>query len=216
MVEKRVFQEASSRCSFCSEAEVSSLEIHHIDGNPSNNAIENLLLVCASCHSKITARVIAEKEIRRIKGFLGSQAKPNTLRPDTTVSVSILHSRFRGDIAHTINKFVSPNAPRPQYPQGSLGADLIEKGYVDYLIAQYYKCRKADASYGQERPFSHAEIHTTIQRRFGFRTFFMPVERFSDLVQFLQSRIDGTILGKNNGSRDVRNYHSFDEHVKQK
>jgi 5-methylcytosine-specific restriction endonuclease McrA len=63
-LEKRVFQEASSRCALCPESEVVSLQIHHIDGDPSNNAFENLILVCASCHTKITAGIISEEAVR--------------------------------------------------------------------------------------------------------------------------------------------------------
>lgn len=212
VLEKRVFQEASSRCPFCSEAEVASLEIHHIDGNPSNNVLENLLLVCASCHSKITAGVITASEVRDMKAHL-SEVRPSATRTQSTVSVSIANSRFQGDIAHTINKFVTPRAPRPNYPGGSLGADLLRKGYVDYLIAKYYEHRKADASFGKVRPFSHAELHTTIQRTFGCRTFFIPVARFVEVVEFLQGRIDNTILGKKNRARNVPNYHSYEAHL---
>ena len=62
-LEKRVFQEAGSKCSFCPEAEVVSLEIHHIDGDPSNNAFGNLILVCASCHAKITGGAISKEAV---------------------------------------------------------------------------------------------------------------------------------------------------------
>ena len=57
-VEKQIYQEAGSRCSFCPEHIIAALEVHHIDGNPRNNAASNLLLVCASCHAKVTAGVI--------------------------------------------------------------------------------------------------------------------------------------------------------------
>jgi hypothetical protein len=63
-LEKRVFQEAGSKCVFCSETEVVSLQIHHIDGSPSNNSFENLILVCASCHAKITGGVISEEAVQ--------------------------------------------------------------------------------------------------------------------------------------------------------
>ena len=29
------------------------LQVHHIDENPANNALENLIALCASCHLKI-------------------------------------------------------------------------------------------------------------------------------------------------------------------
>ena len=34
--------------------------IHHIDGNPRNNKISNLVLLCPNCHSKVM-ELLAEK-----------------------------------------------------------------------------------------------------------------------------------------------------------
>ena len=75
-IEKRVFQEAGSKCSFCSELEIVCLQVHHIDGDPANNVLHNLLLVCATCHTKITAGIISEKQTRAKKTQLaGSKTK---------------------------------------------------------------------------------------------------------------------------------------------
>jgi 5-methylcytosine-specific restriction endonuclease McrA len=71
----RLFQEAGHHCAFCDETVVSSLEIHHIDGNPSNNDFENLILACASCHKKITTGFISEADVRLKKRHL---AYPDT------------------------------------------------------------------------------------------------------------------------------------------
>lgn len=207
--EKRVFQQAASRCVFCTEADVASLQVHHIDGDPSNNVVANLLLVCANCHTKITAGVLSEADVRLKK----RQLEWSPSATSAAVSVSISNSRFRGDIAHTITKISTARAPRVQHPPGSLGADLRRRGYVDYLIARYYEFRDADGFYGRRSGYSHAELHKTIQREFGFRTFFMPVEYFPQLVDFLHMRIDRTIKGKHNASRGMPSYHSYEEHV---
>ena len=58
VLEKRIYQEAGSKCAFCSEGNVTILEIHHIDFDRENNAFENLLLVCPTCHAKCHAKVI--------------------------------------------------------------------------------------------------------------------------------------------------------------
>lgn len=208
--EKRVFQQAASRCVFCTEADVASLQIHHIDGDPANSIIGNLLLVCANCHTKITAGVLSEADVRLKKRQLDWSPPPAA----AAVSVSISGSQFRGDIAQTITKITTPRTPRVQHPIGSLGADLQRRGYVDYLIARYYEFRDADVHYGRRGAYSHAELHKTIQREFGHRTFFMPVEYFPQLVEFLQMRIDRTIKGKHNGSKGIPNYHSYEKHVR--
>lgn len=47
-------KEINSVCPFCNNDDVGHFEIHHIDEDPSNNEIQNLLLLCRMCHSKIT------------------------------------------------------------------------------------------------------------------------------------------------------------------
>jgi 5-methylcytosine-specific restriction endonuclease McrA len=66
----KLFQEAGNHCAFCSEIEPSILQVHHIDGNPSNNDFTNLILACASCHAKITARIVSEADVRLKKNQL--------------------------------------------------------------------------------------------------------------------------------------------------
>lgn len=39
------------RCSQCGATE--NLDVHHIDQNPNNNSIDNLMLLCRSCHMKL-------------------------------------------------------------------------------------------------------------------------------------------------------------------
>jgi len=55
-------KEINSLCPFCSSEDVNHFEVHHIDENPDNNSLENLLMVCPTCHSKITKKDI-QKEI---------------------------------------------------------------------------------------------------------------------------------------------------------
>jgi len=38
------------KCELCEETQ--KIEIHHIDNNPNNNKIANLILLCWSCHKK--------------------------------------------------------------------------------------------------------------------------------------------------------------------
>lgn len=63
-------QEINSKCPFCSNTDVGHFEIHHIDENPSNHKIENLLLLCSNCHSKITKKDISMVEVLEIKQML--------------------------------------------------------------------------------------------------------------------------------------------------
>ena len=60
-------QEINSSCPFCNNMDVGHFEIHHIDENPDNNEIENLILLCPICHSKITKGDIIQSEVESIK-----------------------------------------------------------------------------------------------------------------------------------------------------
>jgi hypothetical protein len=212
--EKRAYQQFTSRCGFCMEPEIASLQVHHIDSDPSDNSLENLFLVCGTCHGKITGGVLSETDVnlrkRQIEWMPTMPAAP--ISTASAPAVSVQNSHVGGDVAQHITKITTSKPPKISHPIGSIGADLRMKGYIDYLLTRYSSHRKADTSFGRRTKFSHAEIHTTIQSEFGSKTFFIPTGHFGDLVRFLQGRIDRTILGKTNLSRGTRNYHSFDEH----
>jgi DNA-directed RNA polymerase subunit M/transcription elongation factor TFIIS len=60
-------KEINSTCPFCSNKEVQYFQIHHIDENPSNNDISNLILICPLCYSKITSREISIENVKQKK-----------------------------------------------------------------------------------------------------------------------------------------------------
>lgn len=63
-------QEINSKCPNCENTDVGHFEIHHIDENPSNNKLENLILLCPTCHSKITKGDIQIDEVKKWKNNL--------------------------------------------------------------------------------------------------------------------------------------------------
>jgi hypothetical protein len=63
-------KEINSSCPFCSNDDVGHFQVHHIDENPENNEMENLLMVCPTCHSKITKLDISFEEVRLLKQSL--------------------------------------------------------------------------------------------------------------------------------------------------
>jgi hypothetical protein len=69
-IKMRLQKEVNSQCPFCQNQDVEHFEIHHLDENPANNDISNLLLLCPICHSKITKRDIDPKEAVKIKQML--------------------------------------------------------------------------------------------------------------------------------------------------
>lgn len=119
----------------------------------------------------------------------------------------------RGGIVANNIKFSGTKSPRMNYPPGSVGADLHKYNYLAYLVSQYFKFRKADSSYDTRhaRRFHPSEIHTSIQSKFKVKTYFVPEELWEKECLYVKQRIDRTILGKNNTSRGIRNYESFEE-----
>jgi hypothetical protein len=109
--------------------------------------------------------------------------------------------------------FAAKRKPKMEYPLGSIGADLLRRNYIRYLTERYFRYREADASFGSKavRKFSYAVLFKNIENHFKAPTYFIPVSRFDELVDFLQRKIESTILGKRNRARGHRNYETFDE-----
>lgn len=73
---RRLQKEIGSMCPFCPDDDVGHFEVHHIDGDRSNDSMDNLLMLCKKCHSKITKGEIAEEKVRRKKHLLVAQTTP--------------------------------------------------------------------------------------------------------------------------------------------
>lgn len=102
---------------------------------------------------------------------------------------------------------------KTEYPDGAIGADLMKRNYVKYLVERYHKFKEADGSFGKTQPFSYAVIYKNIESKFKAPTYFIPVARFGELTAYLQGRIENTILGKRNRSRGQASYSTFDEYL---
>ncbi len=99
-----------------------------------------------------------------------------------------------------------------EYPAGSIGRNLVKRNYVRYLVERYHRFREADSSFGSgPARFSYAVLFKNVEREFKAPTYFIPEARFNELVEYLQQRVDRTILGKRNRARGIRNYASPEE-----
>jgi 5-methylcytosine-specific restriction endonuclease McrA len=50
---RRVFAVHGRRCSDCGRDDV-ALEVHHVNGDPSDNRLRNLIPLCRDCHRSAT------------------------------------------------------------------------------------------------------------------------------------------------------------------
>ena len=56
---EKALAEYGPRCSICDySAYVEGLEVHHIDRNRDNNELDNLIVLCCTCHALVTRKII--------------------------------------------------------------------------------------------------------------------------------------------------------------
>ena len=94
----------------------------------------------------------------------------------------------------------------------------LRKNYVAYLAGRYNDFRATGlGSYGQKGdPPPRRHPHPESSRGFKVAgTYYVPVERFDELVRFLQGKVDQTIQGKRNKARGGGAYSSFEDYARE-
>jgi len=215
--EKAVHNEAGSACPFCGDTTLAALEIHHIDSRAAggSNHRSNLILCCASCHRKIESGDITLSTVLRTKEAMvaGRRPRPRPNRSPIPANSNVL--QFRGSntgiVANQVH-FAAPKRPRLQPPPDVLATDSDRRAYTKYLIDHYHRLKRAEV----KGAMKYAVLHQAIKKTFGCTWEFVPLSRFEDLVEFLQTRIDGTRLGRIRRSRGERNYRPYEEYLREK
>jgi len=211
----RLLQEVSGICPFCGLELIGSLQIHHIDRNSSNTVDANLMAVCGSCHDQLTKHLIPDSEVIWRKKALENKVHPGR-RQQAGMNITATDNRG-GVIAQEFHGKVVFEGERKSAPiilSGSIADNPPQYRYIEYLIKRLTDFRDTGKSYGQRRT---GTLHTGVTRKilaneFGNLPKDLPIEKFVEIVEALKAKIDNTALGRNNNSRGIRNYHSFDEH----
>lgn len=94
---------------------------------------------------------------------------------------------------------------------GSLGSDVLRRNYVKHLIDRYNEFASKQT---RRTKFSFGAIYPAIKKEFKADWERIPLPRFIDLVEFVQHRIDRTLLGRINRGKGIKNYSTFDEYRK--
>ena len=218
-----ISQQANSECPFCGERDVALHEVHHIvpRAEGGSNDPENLILVCRNCHVRVAnktipASVVQEKK-RGLKAVIYQMpGAPDRASPPSGVSIG-------GDANNSVvvgRDFHLHSGAKTKgkmaYPAGTIGADALRRGYIQYLVSRYDEFKQTGhRSYGQKGDHQYGAIHRNVKGAFKVTTYFILVERFDELVRYLHSRIDQTIQGKTNKARGHRAYSSFDNFVRE-
>ena len=210
LVEKRLFKEANSQCPRCEQADVAALQIHHIKpvADEGSNDEENLIVLCSNCHSKVTAGEITEAEILRLKISLMKGTSPRASKNTNGKIVNFTGGVNSGVIANEVTIKSKKQTVQMNPPPGSIASSLAHRNYIKYLIDRYHKFKKAYSREGM----NYARFYGTIQQKFGAKWDMIALEQFDKLSIYIQTRIDGTRLGKTKKARNDKRYSTFQEH----
>lgn len=209
-VEKAVFQQFGSQCAFCDETAVSALEIHHIEpyAEVKVHEIENLILVCANCHGRIEAGEIPKAAVYRRKLQAASSgpspvlSSGNSIRLENSDNSGIVANQLTIKTGGRKRVSISP-------PGGTIASHRDSRNYLKYLIDRYHEFKRAELGPAMRYPV----FYKAIKREFGAKWDHVPLERFDELVVFVQTRIDNTVLGRNQRAKGAQRYRSFEEYL---
>lgn len=226
-LKKKVRARANFRCCVCQEIDV---EIHHIvphaDGGKDTE--DNAAPLCPNCHSTYGANPEKRKIIREMRDRWYercSQASCTTpevkkISEDAANNVINFPKTNKGIMTNFVNcgtiiQNYDKKTPRNKTakmapPAGAIASSLMHKNYIKRLIDRYHEFKKADV--GKEE-MKYPILYKNINRKFGAKWDMIPIERFDSLSEYIQWRIDRTILGKNRKSKGKKNYSTFSEYV---
>ncbi|MDH3976142.1 MAG: HNH endonuclease [Deltaproteobacteria bacterium] len=211
-IKKLIFQEAGMMCPMCGETDVSTFDIHHIQPFKlvEVHDEDNMILLCKNCHGKVTAGDYSESQILRLKVALANGRHPYIKKKKPSNVINLRNSINTGILANKLeinstNKVIKLNAP-----EGCIGANRDHRNYVKRLIDRYHEFKKAEVGTGK---MNYAIFYKTIQRKFGAKWDMLPLNVFDSLCQYLQNRIDETVLGKNKKKKGIKRYSTFPEYL---
>jgi hypothetical protein len=197
------------------------------------NSFENLILLCGVHHDivddqpeKFSVEVLQNmKEMHERNGDI-KLSQENARLVHRLIASSSLRFGARCEAQVMVGspgaiqaknltiKTARKSMPSIQPPLDAVGASVEMRSYIEFLIDIYIDLRKqGPASDRIRRPFHPSMIHRDVKNVFGARTSLISQSRFTDLVRYLQDRIDNTIKGKLIRSQGKRNYYTFDEHL---
>lgn len=102
---------------------------------------------------------------------------------------------------------------KPELPEGALGKDLLKKNYIHYLIKRYAEWKQFELD-RHGKKFYYASFNKHLMNKFKATGInHIPLLQFDDVAAYLQTRIDGTIFGKNQKAKAKRNYSTFQEYL---
>lgn len=181
------------------------------------NAPENLILMCARHHKIIDddPTLYSVAVLTALKRERESVGTPE-ITPRIAEKAGLLHQQFisvQGNLrieavhAHTVTIKAAKQAKcHVVYSPTVIGGNPDHQAYLQYLIGSYNELAKAQ----KDRDFRFQVVYNSIQTRFKTHWRQIPLSRFSEAAEFLQAKIDRTLVGRQQKSRGTRCYESFE------
>lgn len=206
-------KEVNSICPFCKNEDVDHFQFHHIDENRENDELDNLLMLCAICHSRITKGDIPQLDVIRLKISLKQHIIEK--KPEMGKVISF-YSKVGNAVVGDNNKItINQRKPAaPKYSDGCIGADNTKANYIGYLISRYQEYKKHEVG---EAELVYPIFVSHLKKKFKVgqtRTIYnVPINRFEEMAEYIQLRIDETRLARMNRSKlQFKNYQTFAEY----
>lgn len=227
-LERRIILEAGGVCPWCkTKIKRGEVEIHHIDEDPSNNSPENLILMCRNCHGRATEGLIPKWEAILQKQILcnpGTMERLGLTRlPPSAPPPPIVGGDNHGVAGQNVNiGTLKMTKDRSKDKRRTPIAGLVEANadmqtYAIYLVKRYILWRKNGKKI-DPRPFDPGSAHSILGEGFGCGNSVLKVTegRFFEWVAQAQHKIDRTVFGLMNTRKGNPNYHSWEDHLKER
>lgn len=191
------------------------------------HAFENLILLCRRHHKVVDSepQVYSSDALREIKQIHERVAGRPEQATDGFFAKILLNDLRRVSVVNNTGNVAinSPGAVQAQTvsvrttrrsvtvnaPPGTIGADQRASRYVQHLIKRYNEFASADKT--RRTKFSFGALSSNIETRFGATWKLLPITQFDAVCQYLQERIEKTILAKINRSKGIPSYSSYGE-----
>lgn len=206
LLERRLYQEVSNRCPICGNEDLSSLVIHHIipHAERAQHDADHMVVLCASCHARADRGEIpadalyAAKQQPRILKFPGATASHQVIGDNNMVAGRDLNVTIRGRSRRKVAAILP----------GTVGTDPRRAGYLKYLAKRYNQFKEWEAGRGGMK---HPVIYVCYQREMKYGIDATPLPLFDTAVDWFQSRILRTKLGRILRARGQRVFSAFGE-----
>ena len=94
-------------------------------------------------------------------------------------------------------------------PEGSIASSVNHRNYIKYLVDRYHTFKTSEV--GKEK-MNYRILYSAINRELGAKWDMVPLSKFEMLAEYLQKRIDNTIVGKNMRAKGQKRYSTYDEY----